>query len=267
MATTTIPWGDGSGDNIYLTYSSASGNQTVEVTSDANTGAARSKVVTFTSGVGNLTQSLTVNQAAGAVSPVFHKYLVYNGSAYVDTGVAVPSRGSIYVEDCGYETVKGYQGYYRGNHGSSTQYFGMRANGSSNATRRVMSCRYNGTGSKTTKNVNWTTEHFDLWQTPTKIGIDDSASSYSEGTTQNKGTLDMGRDYTTTARNFTGKHSTVYLYGDDAATANLYTSRESYTPVAVMRPCTYGGVAGLWITTTSNPDGYFRGADGLNVDD
>ena len=48
MATTTIPWGDGSGDNIYLTYSSASGDQTVEVSSDANTGNARTKVVTFT---------------------------------------------------------------------------------------------------------------------------------------------------------------------------------------------------------------------------
>lgn len=48
MATTTIGWGDGSGDNIYLTYPSASGDQTVSVSSDANTGAARTKTVTFT---------------------------------------------------------------------------------------------------------------------------------------------------------------------------------------------------------------------------
>lgn len=67
MATTTIPWNDGSGDNIYLTYPSASGDQTVEVSSDANTGSARSKVVTFTSGVGNITQQLTVNQEAGEI--------------------------------------------------------------------------------------------------------------------------------------------------------------------------------------------------------
>lgn len=65
MATTTIPWGDGSGDNIYLTYSSASGNQTVTITSDANTGAARSKVVAFTSDVGNIIQNLTVSQVSG----------------------------------------------------------------------------------------------------------------------------------------------------------------------------------------------------------
>lgn len=63
MATTTIPWDDGSGDNIYFTYPSASGDQTVEVSSDANTGSARSKVVTFTAG--SATQTLTVNQDAG----------------------------------------------------------------------------------------------------------------------------------------------------------------------------------------------------------
>lgn len=65
MATTTIPWGDGSGGNIYLTYPSASGDQTVSVSSDANTGAARSKVVTFTSGVGSIVRTLTVSQDAG----------------------------------------------------------------------------------------------------------------------------------------------------------------------------------------------------------
>ena len=63
MATTTIPWGDGSGDNIYLTYPSASGDQTVQVSSDANTGSTRTKTVTFTAG--NVSQILTVNQEGG----------------------------------------------------------------------------------------------------------------------------------------------------------------------------------------------------------
>ena len=49
MAVTTIPWGDGSGDNIYLTYPSASGDQPVQVSSDANTGSSsRTQTVTFT---------------------------------------------------------------------------------------------------------------------------------------------------------------------------------------------------------------------------
>lgn len=48
MAITTIPWDDGSGDYITLTYPSASGEQTVVVSSDANSGStSRTKTVTF----------------------------------------------------------------------------------------------------------------------------------------------------------------------------------------------------------------------------
>lgn len=61
--TTEISWGDGSGDKIYLTRDASDGDQVVQVSSDANTGNARSKVVTFTSGVGNIQRQLTINQA------------------------------------------------------------------------------------------------------------------------------------------------------------------------------------------------------------
>lgn len=71
----TIPWDDGSGDNIYLDSNASEGNQTVTVSSDANTGQARSKTVTFTSGVGNITQQLTVSQEAGG--PVQNTITVY----------------------------------------------------------------------------------------------------------------------------------------------------------------------------------------------
>lgn len=66
--TTEIPWGDGSGDKIYLTRNASEGDQVVQVSSDANSGNARSKVVTFTSGVGNIVRQLTINQAASGSS-------------------------------------------------------------------------------------------------------------------------------------------------------------------------------------------------------
>lgn len=47
MATTTIPWGDGSGDNLYFSADAMEGNQEVLVSSDANAGSERSKTVTF----------------------------------------------------------------------------------------------------------------------------------------------------------------------------------------------------------------------------
>lgn len=88
MATTTIPWGDGSGDNIYLTYSASQGDQTVLVSSDANGGAARQKVITFVSTVGNISRSLTVLQESGMdyVSITWNDVCI----TYNDTAIAYP---------------------------------------------------------------------------------------------------------------------------------------------------------------------------------
>ena len=66
--TQQIEWADGSGDKIYISASEFSGNQQVAVSSDPNTGAARSKVVTFTAG--NVSKTLPVQQAAGAQQEV-----------------------------------------------------------------------------------------------------------------------------------------------------------------------------------------------------
>lgn len=59
---TTIPWGDGTGDNIYLDYTAASGSQTILVSSDANVGyVTRTKDITFSaSGISSVV--LTVSQ-------------------------------------------------------------------------------------------------------------------------------------------------------------------------------------------------------------
>lgn len=61
--TTEIDWGDGSNDKIRLTYDAPDGNRNVAVSSDANTGPARTKTITFSAG--NISKTLTVQQAAG----------------------------------------------------------------------------------------------------------------------------------------------------------------------------------------------------------
>lgn len=88
MATTTIPWGDGSGDNIYLTYDASQGDQTVLVSSDANGGDTRQKVITFVSTVGNISRSLTVLQESGMdyVSITWNDVCI----TYDDTAIAYP---------------------------------------------------------------------------------------------------------------------------------------------------------------------------------
>lgn len=60
----TIPWDDGSGDNIYLNSNASEGNQTVTVSSDANTRAPRTQVVTF-SATDVTPVTLTVSQDGG----------------------------------------------------------------------------------------------------------------------------------------------------------------------------------------------------------
>ena len=63
--TEEISWGDGTNDKIYIIADALTGNQTLSVSSDANTGAARTKTITFSaSGVSPVT--LTINQDAGA---------------------------------------------------------------------------------------------------------------------------------------------------------------------------------------------------------
>ncbi len=66
---TQVAWGDGSGDNLYLTRQSSAGSGTVMVSSDSNTGAARSKSVSFSSGVGSIVRTLQVGQEAGQLTP------------------------------------------------------------------------------------------------------------------------------------------------------------------------------------------------------
>lgn len=104
-----IDWGDGSGDKITLTYSATSGNQTVLVSSDANTGAARSKVVTFTSGIGGISRQLTINQDAGVRQYVMNGLVLWldgidkgpDNTAWVDkvSGYSFTNHGATFNTD------------------------------------------------------------------------------------------------------------------------------------------------------------------------
>ena len=99
--TTEIPWGDGTSDKIYLTRNASEGNQTVSVSSDANTGAARSKVVTF-SASGASPVTLTVSQEAGTISPFPQGYTQVE---YLN----LPASAWIAFGDTGYEATDAFE--------------------------------------------------------------------------------------------------------------------------------------------------------------
>lgn len=58
-----IEWSSGSRDKIYVNYNNGSFNDTLSITSDVNTGAARTKTISVSSG--NITRHIIVSQAAG----------------------------------------------------------------------------------------------------------------------------------------------------------------------------------------------------------
>lgn len=58
-----IEWSVGSRDKIYVSYNSGSFDDTLSITSDANTGAARTKTIKISAG--NITRNIIVSQEAG----------------------------------------------------------------------------------------------------------------------------------------------------------------------------------------------------------
>lgn len=58
----TIPWEDGSGDNLYLNINQGTGNRVITITSDVNYGNDRSIDLTLTTSDGSKSVILTVNQ-------------------------------------------------------------------------------------------------------------------------------------------------------------------------------------------------------------
>lgn len=63
MSIKTIAWTDGGRDNIYIDMGDGTGDETLSITSDPNTGAARSKTINVVTG--NLVRNIIVTQIAG----------------------------------------------------------------------------------------------------------------------------------------------------------------------------------------------------------
>lgn len=82
-----IEWSAGSRDKIYVSYNSGSFDDTLSITSDPNTGAARTKTIDVVAG--NITRHIIVNQSASLPYDSRVEYLQSSGTQYIDTGVIV----------------------------------------------------------------------------------------------------------------------------------------------------------------------------------
>ena len=264
--TTEISWGDGTSDKIYLTRNASEGNQTVLVSSDANTGAARSKVVTFSaSGVTPVT--LTVSQAAGSVQPVFYDKLQFAGGAYIDTGLQIPANGSIYARFGG-ETSKSQQRLYMTKSDGSGFFIGAFLTSATTTTNRYFGAYYDSSSNLggNNKTLRWTYDAYIFFQTPKRFGLAATSWTYTKGSTHPTGTLVLGENlYSSTRVPYTGFMRDFLIYGSDAQDCTSYDQFANYTPVYTLRPCTYNGEAGMWIVETNTFKGNAAGTGSLTA--
>lgn len=264
--TTEIPWGDGSSDKIYLTRNASEGDQTVSVSSDANTGAARSKVVTF-SASGASPVTLTVNQAAGAVQPVFYDNLIFSGGAYIDTGLLIPVNGSIYTTFGG-ETSKSQQRLYMTMPDNSGYYIGALLTSSTTSTYRYFGAYYDSSSNigGNNRRLNWSYNSYIFFQTPKRFGLAANSWTYTKGSTHPTGTLLLGENLGSQTRvPYTGFMRNFLIYGSDAQNCTSYDQFANYTPGYTLRPCTYNGEAGMWIVETNTFKGNSAATGSLSV--
>lgn len=263
MAITTIPWGDGSGDNIYLSAPSQTGDQSVSVTSDPNTGAARSKVVTF-SAVGVTPVSLTINQAAGGITPVFYDRLVFDGVAYIDTDI-VPDALASYRVNISNETLKATQRLFQCQ-GANSTLIGAILGTNTNNTNRYFSIYY-GASSNVSSNrtLSWSYASYNFFLTPKRFGWGSTSYTFTKGANAPIGGLVIGYNSAHSGQPFTGRMGMFRIYGSDAQNVSQDSGFNSYTPAYTLRPCTYNGEAGLWCVETNKFYGNTAGAGTLSV--
>ena len=252
MATTTIPWNDGSGDNLYLTYTSASGNQTVTVSSDANGGDARFRTVTFVDS-NDSSASLAIRQETGlpytAVS-----YIETDGTAYIKTGinsantisadvrVLIPSQTDCFL--LGYGPDPG-----SGQNGSACVLFGF---GFVNSAFRAIYCHKYKYGNANNPSIEDSVTN----QTPFKCNskqkkggqqisiIEDGDNSWrSRSSTQNENFTETGELYLFRTNDSTPKqcpNGTRIYY------CKIYSDYDFATLIFDGVPCYYNGEYGLW---------------------
>lgn len=237
----TIEWGDGSGDKIYLDSNASEGNQTVTVSSDANTGAARTKAVTFTAG--NATQTLTVVQESG-IEPVIYSYLLFDGQAYIDTDI-IPSQDVTFRVTVGDEINRSQQRIFGLLAGGSntTQVF---QTSSTTTSTRYYSVYYGSSSSLGTANITQNYLAHEIFATPKVLGFSSSQKTFTRGSGSPSGPLVIGSNGSHSGNPFSGSMTLFRVYGDDAKDVTSSSDLNSFTPVVTLRPCKYDGQDGLW---------------------
>jgi len=196
-----------------------------------------------------------------APTPVFYDRLIFDGSAYINTDIVLPTNCSIRVY-IGSETQKKAQRVFRATTNGLLQ---LIYTSNTTSTNRRMGVYYDSTSlSDGTHNVAFSTTGFTFFMTPKGWGRGNQTFySYTKGSSHPTGGLQIGG--WDSGQPFTGQIATFRVYGSDAQNCQTMDSFDNYTSVYTLRPCTYNGEAGLWCDETNKFYGNSAGAGTLTV--
>lgn len=199
--------------------------------------------------------------------PQYHKYLVFDGLAYVTTDIMLSADCS-FALSMGHETQKKPQGvlYVPCENNGSTG-FGIN---SSNTTYRYFTVYYQKAAaviSGTTKRLAWSFNAYSLAFTHNKFGQSNVLTSFTKGNEQPNGALTIGLCPPLTSNAFTGQTQFIRIYNYNVGTISSFSDLSSFTPSYILYPCIYRGEAGLWCLETNRFYGNSAGAGTLTVVD
>ncbi len=198
----------------------------------------------------------------GAV--VYYDYLVFDGVAYVDVSLNIPTGFSIAVM-LGDETRKAEQRVFIGS-GASSANFGLNYNANTSAATRKMNVYYGKSSAVITgQSYSFSNTIFGFFLTPNRMGINGTAYSITKGNYAPTGNITLGSNVSHSGYPYTGKMGTFKIFGTDAQDVTTFSGFDSYTPVFTLRPCTYNGTPGMYCVETETFFGNSASAGSLSV--
>lgn len=197
---------------------------------------------------------------------VYHDRVRFDGTAYIQTDLVVPTNGSVRVS-IGGETRKGNQGIFNARKDENSFVFGMWMSATSSASQRYFAHRYDTstTGSGNIQINNWTTR-YGIFLGYTKWGYSGNSINTVRGSVPPTQGLELGA--ASGGYRYTGALGYVYIYDSSAQGATSYAAlRDNYTPVYTLRPCEYNGEVGYICVETGTFYGNSAGTGTLTVED
>ncbi len=204
--------------------------------------------------------------AAGGTGPRprFYDYLIFDGTAYIDTDI-IPDANASFRVYLGSEKNKAAQRIF----GLATEPAVTTTvfyTSNTTSTQRNLSWYYASGSSLASRQLAFSTSGYSLFMTPKRGGYNTTASSFTKGGNTPAGALVIGHNGSHSGNPFSGKMSFFRIYGSDAQNATDASDLlNNYTPQYTLKPCVYNGEAGYWCVENGKFYGNSAGSGTLTV--